>query len=447
MIDVRTRIHDAFAIEFKLGFLPDGDGRQADFTVGMWMFLPDSLDINASTYPKDAFYRDLKSNVRLITPEFSLDAIVSGDAVPLRNVLDAPEGEYEHRLKMMTAIARCSIRDKSQELAESDEDPRWFCDRVWEILQAYDRLREGEARESCREFLCNTAIHQSCKILEKRPDTPLVEDLIRRIDALSASLGYERIDTAHPDSRYVYRQGVLKKYVEHHLWLKAPKKRDGVLAEQAYFSIAAGMAMIFATVVAWAFQRTFGNLTWPLFIALIISYMMKDRIKELMRYYFSHRVGSRYFDRKAIISYKDRKLGYLKESCDFVDKARVPAKVLEVRNDGRRFAPSMRAQGEKVLLYRKKVRVDAEALSEGRTYKYSGVNDITRIQMGSFLLKMDNPTSLVEAVDDAGCIVMVDCPKDYHINIVLQCVCGDAEEFTHFRVTLARDGIQSIVKI
>lgn len=43
----------------------------------------------------------------------------------------------------------------------------------------------------------------------------------------------------------------------------------------------------------------------PLFIALAVSYMLKDRIKELMRSYFAHKRLNRYFDNKTKIGIKD----------------------------------------------------------------------------------------------------------------------------------------------
>ena len=49
MIDIKTKIHDKFSIEFKVGFVARRKIRKNDFTVGVWLFLPDSLDINSST--------------------------------------------------------------------------------------------------------------------------------------------------------------------------------------------------------------------------------------------------------------------------------------------------------------------------------------------------------------------------------------------------------------
>ena len=81
MIDIKTKIHDKFSIEFKVGFVARRKIRKNDFTVGVWLFLPDSLDINSSTYAKSDFYKDVKSNIRLITPRFLLRDIVGGEAI------------------------------------------------------------------------------------------------------------------------------------------------------------------------------------------------------------------------------------------------------------------------------------------------------------------------------------------------------------------------------
>ena len=91
MIDIMTKIHDKFSIEFKVGFVTRRKMRHNDFSVYMWIFIPNSLDINPSTYTKSDFYRDVKSNVRLITPRFLLRNIVDGDAIPLQNIKQAME--------------------------------------------------------------------------------------------------------------------------------------------------------------------------------------------------------------------------------------------------------------------------------------------------------------------------------------------------------------------
>ena len=78
----------------------------------------------------------------------------------------------------------------------------------------------------------------------------------------------------------VHHHGMLKKFIESELYIDLKKRRDGVAIEQLYYSIAAGLAMIFATGVAWYTQVKYGNITWPLFVVLVVSYMqytMEDK--------------------------------------------------------------------------------------------------------------------------------------------------------------------------
>ena len=74
MIDLTTKIHDKFTLEFKVGFNTDVAAKPmkySDFVLNTWIFVPNSLDINAAKYSKENFYRDLKSDQRLITPDYA----------------------------------------------------------------------------------------------------------------------------------------------------------------------------------------------------------------------------------------------------------------------------------------------------------------------------------------------------------------------------------------
>lgn len=76
MIDLQTKIHDKFTLEFKVGFRTKATKEQVlfdrnDFVLNTWIFIPNSLDVNPSTYSKEQFFRDIRSELRLITPPLS----------------------------------------------------------------------------------------------------------------------------------------------------------------------------------------------------------------------------------------------------------------------------------------------------------------------------------------------------------------------------------------
>ena len=498
MIEVNTKIHDRFSIEFKMGFLTRRKLRENNFSVYMWLFIPNSLDINPSTYPKSRFYQDIKSNIRLVTPQFLLREIAGGDAVPLNNLRDAFEAlaknptrtliaEYEYQIKMFAAITKSSLREEYNHICSGgrlDGDTDYLCrgyvENVRNILSSYRDLWKiinvpsvsPEVREYFffgDDFISSMVKGHSLKIygeLSRRESgverltLEQLKGLIEEEMAYREHSGYGNLSLDNPKRNrdIIFRHGVLKKYIESDLFLKVPKKKDGILVEQLYFSIAAGMSMIFATIVSFSFQKTFGNFTLPLFIALVVSYMMKDRIKELMRYYFAHRIGSRYFDNKASIIIKGKKIGLIKEGVDFISEEKIPSEVRSVRYGKRLLDVENRISDEKVLLYRKSVRIDREQLEANNIYETRGINDIVRLHINSFLQKMDDPRIYVPELSPEGKQERILCDKVYYINIVLQLCTGQEgggkggsqemqSEYRRFRVALTRDGIDSIEQV
>ena len=99
----------------------------------------------------------------------------------------------------------------------------------------------------------------------------------------------------------------MKKYVSSILHLSTDAQREGTGVEQFLMAIAAGISMIFATIVAFYFQRIYGNFTFPVFVALVIGYMFKDRIKEAGRALFSDKLHNFIYDRRINIKTLDRK--------------------------------------------------------------------------------------------------------------------------------------------
>lgn len=499
MIDINTKIHDNYSIEFKLGFLTRRKLKLNDFSVYMWIFVPGSLDITSSTYPKSKFYQDVKSNVRLITPKFLLREIAGGKAVPLKMLQEAfnnlaitptrtMTAEYEYHIKMFAAITKSAVRDEIKHIKSNhvrQEDLEGLCEGMVkncrEVLDAYRALRSIINTPSVNaatmkyyyyadEFIGSIVQNHTVKLVEWLNTQPgdhsrVIADLTKlyyQEKEYRKQMAYPVLEQEDPlhNRNIVFRFGMLKKYIESDLYLKVPKKKDGILVEQLYYSIAAGLAMLFATVISFAFQRTYGSLTLPLFIALIVSYMMKDRIKELMRYYFAHRVGTKYFDNKASIFVKGEKIGVLKEGVDFIQSEKLPEKVKEIRYNKRLLSVENRLSDEKVILYRKLVHINREKLESKTPYETAGINDIIRLNVNSFLRKMDNASVKMESLSENGEVNSLLCDKVYYVNIVLQTNYDETgtgslvrknknlkSDFQRFRVALTRNGIDSIEEI
>ena len=486
MISIKAKKHDNFSVEFKFGFDCKMDGVKDDFSVNAWMFVPNSLDINPEVYGKKQFYRDIKSNVRLITPSFLLRDIAQDSALPLTSLRNAMEiyvrtpsddalSSYEYHLKMFAAIFKSALRDQAAHLRNTVSlvsSVHLVDDYIENSVQVLFKFRKlfaiidvpsipERARNYfrlCDEFITHTVEVQTIRIIRKidSSSTSSEDTSIRRrfADLVMQQRDYKRLmgygilrGEVNYDRRLVHHRGMLKKYIESDLYINLDKKKDGVAVEQLLYSIAAGVAMIFATGVAWFTQVRYGNITWPLFIVLVISYMMKDRIKELMRYYFAHRLGDKYFDNKADISIGDKKVGVLKEGFDFISGSKVPEDVMKFRDRASSIEDETRIFEEKILLYRKHLTINDTELRRIAEYPMRGINEIMRLHLTRFTQKMDNPQVPVDTFDAEGNVVTVHVQKSYYINIVFQLQHDSRTEYHHFRITLTRNGVLHIVEL
>ena len=182
----------------------------------------------------------------------------------------------------------------------------------------------------------------------------------------------------------------------------------------------------------------------PFFVALVVSYMLKDRIKELTRYYFAHRLGRRFFDHRTNITLNDHKIGWSKESMDFITQDQAPSEVNAIRNRSAILEADNRNNREKIILYRRLVRLNRKSLDECSQYATNGINDIIRFNVSNFVQKMDNPVVPLFIPGEDGNLAIVKGEKIYYINLILQFKNEEQSEYKRFRIVLNRKGISEI---
>ena len=484
MITVNTKIHDMFSLESKIAYKARRKKKVNDFMLNTWIFVPNSLDINSATYSREDFYKDVRTNIRLVTPVFLMRDIVSGDAVPLKNLETAMRqlastptrsniAEYEYQIKMFSAIYKSAIRDQLAYIfnAAQIEDKEAlvidFLKESDEILEKFRSLAHIIKTPTVNkvvynyyafgdEFMTNLTekelfglINQFKHINETNLRIklePLILKALEKEREHKTACNYMHVDADSPSKNkdLIFRLSALKKYVESDLFINAKKKRDGVLVEQVYFSLAAGLSMVFATAVAFSFQQTYGNLTMPFFVALVVSYMLKDRIKELSRYYFAQKISTKYYDNKTTISVKDKEIGYSKESFDFIVEENIPRDVLRVRNRIPLIEADNRYSKEKIILYRKTVHLNRKTLDENTNYDIDGVVEIVRFNLLSFMRKTDNPEVPLFVLNENETVEKIMGVKNYYLNIIIQYKHDEDEKFKRYRVGFNRLGINSI---
>lgn len=478
MIQVQTSIHDRFSVEFKINFT-DKEQQHQLFKMNSWVFVPNSLNINASTYSKEQFYRDVKSNVRLKTPQFSLQQLADAEAPTVRYLNAAvqkytsapsPAGfqDLEFHIKMYVAIYKSALRDETKAL---QKDAHFNSDR-WEahlaamkrVVRHYREIMRNNSENSSDiasifqygdEYLSHLTELYAVRLLRSTTTiaTEDVECIVLDIKKLITEEHQYKIDQdyAHfsvgnvAECRDMFQhQNMLKKYIESALYLKTDSEPDGMAAQEITLSFAAGLAMLVSMLIALPFQKYLGQYPVLIFIILVVAYMFKDRIKEYARRRFAYRLKSRFFDLKNKIFFRGKEVVHIKEGVDFIDDKKTPDEVLQVR---RRSDLENRIPLEQTVLYRKQVKVDEETLRQSYEYRYDGINDITRLHLQYFTGKMDDPEANVSMLGKDGELTTMEIPRVYNIHVVLQCVVGEMMEYHCFRLMMNRNGILECAEI
>lgn len=489
MIDIKVKIHDNYSFELKTSFIAKHQATEKEFnefSINTWLFLPNSIDINRNTYSKDQFYKDTKSNVRLITPVYILSEIYTGKDNPLSKLKGAiknltitsdteneeAQKDYIFQIRMFCSIFKSAARDRAFFIQESDdiyvkELIEKYLEDVNHIVQQYRSLKALINRTTITAddkqsftfgdaFLSNVLEQQifflmrgfQNKKIYKRIKNDLY-NFVTKEEEYKRKNNYSTVNASDQSNNYlaIMRRGILKKFIESDLFLITKDTKDGALAEQFYYAIAAGISMVFATIISFSAQLHYGNFTVPLFCALVISYAFKDRIKDLMRYYFSTQLGKKYFDTKRQLDIQKEPIGWIKEAFDFVSESKVPTEVMNLRMRSPLVEAENKIYNEQIILFRKLVKLDSSKIETYKGYNFIGINDITRFNITHYVLKMDNPKIPIYLPDEQKGFVSISSQKVYTLYFILRCEGSENLYFRKFRILFNREGIKEITEM
>lgn len=474
MIDLQTKIHDKFTLELKIGFHSLQQEPISNYEVNIWTCLPDSLDINQSKYSKSDFYRDIKTNLRLITPSFSIDKLANDSSIlPFKELLNSirrlqqnsDESAMEsfcHNAKMYAAVAKSAFRDGLAELlnkeSTSDDYKQYIRNAINTLSNfrsLYDSIKDlhDEAKTTfalCDEFLSN--IYEQYVFKAYNSDTtkanPDLKAWMRW--TLENEIEYKKRNgfasvSKNPDDSnagFTSKAGLLKKYVEGELYLKANKLSNNFFTEQLFFGIAAITAMLASTLLTYHFSDELSNFTLPVLIAIVLIYALKDRIKDWIKYFYSNHLKKYFFDSRTWLQRKGKPLGLIKEGFLFVRNNKAHNEIGHLLNRNE-LSKSVNNKNEKIMLYRQQIRLFKQRWTRNSPYPFAGVNEIIGYNISSWTRKMDNPEMPLYTFDeDNGNITQGD--KNYRIDFVIECSFEGQSEFKSFALICDHNGIKGI---
>jgi hypothetical protein len=491
--------HDRYQVELKLDYELDR-GKETHYRISTYIFIPRSLGITEESYPKNELYRDIKNYIRIKTPQMSLRDLIDSNTSPLRTVQqiirqpswyleDALNTRLIHALRLFGAMFKSSLREHlnlverrirtapptanihplaghliDEMIAESEEIGARYRMLYVEFNRPYIRKDVFLAHFLVDEYLSLLIEESATELFKVISQYSQGTDQVQYCQHLSEIIDKE---TAHRVSRgygsvlkigdeneiYAFRSSVIKKYVSRVLHLSIDTQREGKGIEQVLLALAAGISMVFATVVAFYFQKVYGSFTLPAFVALIIGYMFKDRIKQLGQTLFAGKLHANLFDRRINIKTLDGKykLATLREKITFMKESEISEEVRSARQKDPFADLDNDREGETVICHTKDIVLNADLFRKAFAGlpKTCGLNDIIRYDIYRYLRKMDDPAEENLLLRD-GKLEVVHSQKVYHINFVSQYSSTSFRNekiYKRMRLVLNRLGIKRIEHI
>lgn len=460
----RVAVHDRYQLELKLGY-PLNPASATRYRIDTYFFAPYSLGIGASTYSRSEFYRDIQHYMRMKTPRLGLAQVLADPVSPLRRSseiltrrpvpLDAQTQESLcDSLRILRAVLKSACQAHIAPLTQLSQPlPADAPARYREIVESL--LGNLEAIEDCYRSLAAHLVTAGASVhllhvyqLIDESISILFEDVLLQAHQLAAhwldaslraewqarlvihvrseiayrqAQGYPSVLHRQSNDDYLLRLSALKKFTSNVLWLVTSTRREGATLEQFLFATVAGLSMIFATLVAFYAQSLYGQFTAPVFLALVIAYMFKDRLKEEGRAVSMRLLSQRLFDYRTTVHTHDgqQKIGQVREKMNHVDPRALPPAVVAARTAGPYAELEFTGNPESVIHYSKLVelRKDAFRYLSGGGLEISAINDIMRFDVHPFLRKMDDPFQLRLALLGDK-VQSVRCHRTYHINLV-----------------------------
>ena len=485
-VQEKIKIHDRYQFEIKYTYPLNQELPETDYLVETFMFIPNNLGVNAESYTKHDFYGDLQKYIRFKTPVFLLASIIKekgpldrlkADMTALaEDPSNAETGkDYLYQLKMLCSILKSALRDEGDyiETCQCAADKHDLIERLLEniarITAGFRKLRSIIQVPHLQpeqvtfyyfsdEYISLMVEKSLFKLLEylKSIEIKSKDELCTGItDAINNEIKYREenhfpslVRENSSNEAIIYRMRILKKIMGSILFLKTFTKTEGRLVEQILMGLCAGMAMAFATGMLFLSRRIFADLTLSLFVILVVSYIFKDRLKELSKIYMIEFLKKYMYDYKTILMTNLTRIGFCRETFTFLKEKNLPPEIVKIRNKDYLSELDNGYVGESVIYSKKYIKIySSDCRRIYADFQVDGIHDIIRFNIRHFLDKMDNPESLLYLPDGPNGFKMVPGLCTYHINLILKYGMAGQKEYHKFRLVLNRDGIKRIVEI
>lgn len=495
--DASTEKHDKFTFETKIDYSVNKELPKTNYFLSCYFFIPESLQINEMTYPREKFYSDLNNHVRFKTPMMSVYGIIndSNQHSPLNIIEKYLEqircgdtkvnfDDIKNQLRLLGSIMKSSIRDQIRYFMNEAKKGCNYEDLNEEFIKYLSDLEilQKKLRKLSKEFLIVQIpqdIRESFKFADEYISLRVQNNLTQALsnlpkDEIFKSLREKLINVIETEFKhrkevgsrlirkrdndnadFIYYEGILKKFLQGVLYLKIKNKNEASKALQLFYSIAAGIAMFISLLVGLLVANHFEENSIPFILALVVAYMFKDRIKENIKSLSNRIVRIILPDNKKEIwdTNEENKIGTVRETMRFLKMDEVPSEILNIRQFTNLSPIEQQGKPEIIIHYLKHTTLENKQIREFESKLFTNIIDIIRYNIRNLTQYADDSIKIehvwnpeIKQIDE------ISCSKVYHINIVFKLYLKnkDQKDIVHYkkvRVILDQDGIKTVQEL
>lgn len=462
--------HRQFEIKQKVSF-DHAKVKDIKYQVETYFFLPAALQINPQSYSTKEFQKSLKNYVRLSPATHKLKSFYKKNGLleKLSTYLKKSLGEhdaidldeYENELKKIALTYKRSLRLAIKGFLKSpsqktEENISQFLLDIKQTIITYRELSnaceeiEGKIRsrafEYCDEYLSwVTTFYLRKLITEREMPCRLEISQVWREEIKYREKKYpESIATVGESNEAVlHRWSSLKRYISRYLFLDISHKKGAPILLHSIYGIAAAFSMIFATIIAFTWQGKYGALSVNLFLAMVVGYIFKDRIKEIGRDKL-YKTFQRWIPDRKLMIYKEgmkKPIGICKETFRFLEHKELPKEIQELRANSYTEVLMNNEREEDILFYKKEVHlINRPNLFEKTRFP---IADITRFNISDYLRYIDISFEELPFLEEDETPVLGE--KTYHVYMIRRIRMNNDNLATELvRIVLNVEGIKRL---
>ncbi len=472
----RIQFRDKWQFELKSELYPFSKLKEEDLSQEFYLFIPNSLQINDQTYSKAQFYQDQTNLIRLKTPRFSFEELndplqSESPLARIRHLLNNQKEKdasirLQKEIKLFGSIFHTSLRNWTFAMLKepSPKEIEKGCHEISQLLYQFRMLQTiaiaspwSRYFNYVDEYISLIVNDYLLNLLDKVGQNSSLTQLVLK----ESQYRDQHYPMDHPaglkneqrDEYLLYRKGLLDKFVIDPLLLKTSRAS----VDQRYRSIIGGIpaaiAMLFFLVLYVLQGSWFLINSQPFVLFTVLIYVLKDRLKEELRF-FSYRQAAKWFsDYTTDIQGTENGpvMGTVREYEVFVEEKAIPFDILDARN--RHFHQVLEEikRPERVLYYRKTIKI--ERRPESVEERFYGLNIFFRFDIHHFLAKAENPFQSYLSLDEKTLqLNKMELPRVYHLNIIMKSRKNlpdgtPKEELIKYRLVLDKSGIKRIEEV